>query len=492
MGLTGAAATSGGLGVLGGMAGAGTGSLMSGGMWLVAQVGAATGALAGAGGSLLYEMGAAQAQNEIIKLQVTYKLILVDLQRNDALALEVLGLLDDRVAELEAALDNERDFSEPGSARITDMEATLGSLVGATEWMDEQLDLEDDGGVLVNVRSLDWRIGRLERRVHGNFAVSVMYDSDATQLRDLLSPAELARIDDRVDCRFAIRSELDRWDVIAAAAFGITAATLDHFLASNPSGGITKWLRDNHAIRGDKPPWLKTLERIAGVPYDQSIGDGITPNNHRAKTPGHDPLIGLILGTRDIMHGTMTTGAGVGGELVNFVDNQNFDGLDHLFSALLTQVAHLISDVVTPAGLPLPGWSVLTTITPGIADTAVDMYTKGYDTWHLAPMAIPVASIHTTSATWWAMREASGEPVNSDRKDALTLLATGIAATGDLASMLAVGGNPLALNYVTWIDLVRRIAKQANRRSYRSALVTLDDATRNQHLLNHGWTALLS
>ena len=81
-GLSGAAATSHGLGLLGAVGGASApGTMTAGGMWLVGQVGAATGALAGAGGSLLYSMGASQAQNEIIKLQATYKLILVDLQR---------------------------------------------------------------------------------------------------------------------------------------------------------------------------------------------------------------------------------------------------------------------------------------------------------------------------------------------------------------------------------------------------------------------------
>ena len=81
--------------------------------------------------------------------------------------------------------------------------------------------------------------------------------------------------------------------------------------------------------------------------------------------------------------------------------------------------------------------------------------------------------------------------ITNDRREAFTLIAMGVASMGDLATMLASGGNPLVLNYAMWLDLSRRIAKQARRRSTRAALVTIDDATVNQNLLNQGWADLL-
>lgn len=484
-GLSGAAATSSGLGLLGAMGGATVpGTLTAGGMWLVAQAGATAGLVAGAGGSLLYGLGAAQAQNEIIKLQVTYKMILIDLQRNDAVALEVLGLLEDRVYQLENAIDDEIAFSDPESSRLKEMRTTLESLKSADEWMDDQLEIEDDGSLSINVRSLDQRIARLEGLVNRGAEPPQRSDEEQS-IRDLLSSTELARIDDRIDCRFIIRADLDRWDVAIAISAGIAAACVDALIVADPANGITKWLRDNGAVRDSA--WLKQLEKNAKVPYDTSIGYGLHPKNHRVLTPGHDPLIGLVLGTRDILNATMTR-TDIHGTL-RFIERPTHESDTDLFGALVTQMTHLMSDLVTPAGLPLPGWTSLTTI-PGMADTAVEMYRKGYDTWHLAPMALPVASIHATTSAYWALREEN-EAVSKDRKDAVTLVATGIAAMGDLAAVLATNGSPLGANYVTWLELSRRVAKAANRRSYRSALVTMDDATRNQHLLNHGWSALL-
>ena len=57
--------------------------------------------------------------------------------------------------------------------------------------------------------------------------------------------------------------------------------------------------------------------------------------------------------------------------------------------------------------------------------------------------------------------------------------------------MLATGGNPLSLNYLMWLTLARRTAKQIRKRSYRSARVTMDDAMANQQILNHGWANLV-
>ena len=478
-GLSGAAATSYGLGLLGGVAGATPGAMTAGGMWLVAHVGATAGAVAGSAGLALYEMGASAAQDEIIKLQVTYKMIVVDLQHNDAVALDLLGSVEERLAILEGALQDELEFSDPGSDRVANMTATANSLRTAERWMDDKLEIVDDGSLIVNLSSADARLARLEQAVR-NRKGSTPPNFDSALAQQFPS-AGLTKISDRIQCRFEVRADLDRFDVITAIAAGITAATVDAFIVGDPSNELTSRLRDGASNRGGN--WL---EQLAKVPYDPSIAPGMTPSTHRVLTPGHDPLIGLVIGTRDILQSTMTRSDIAGA--VQFVERPTVAGSDSLFSALLTQVAHLFSDVVTPAGLPLPGWSALTTV-PRYAETAVKMYAHGYDTWHLAPMSVPGGAVHAVTSTYWAMRDET--EVSQDRKDAVNLLAFGIASIGDLASMLATNRNPLSLNYVMWLTLARRIVKQANRRSRRSARVTIDDATQNQHLLNHGWSALV-
>ena len=99
------------------------------------------------------------------------------------------------------------------------------------------------------------------------------------------------------------------------------------------------------------------LAKVAKVPFDQSIGEGFTPNNHRVLTPGHDPLLGLVYGTADILGSTMTRSTVEGS--VQFIDR--LGPVDQgLFEALVKEFAHLLSDIATPAGLPLPGWTALT------------------------------------------------------------------------------------------------------------------------------------
>lgn len=474
-GLSGAAATSYGLGLLGTLGGASApGTLTAGGTWLIAQAGLTAGALAGAGGSFLFELGAAQAQNEIIKLQVTYKLILLDLQRNDQAALEVMSSIEQRVVELEAAYEDERELSDPDAPVLQDMSSTMTSLRNAEAWMEDQAEFPDDGSVFVSVNSLVPRIERLERLVRR----TPRSDAEAKYETEL-SPAALDAVDRRIDHRFSMTAELDRWDVIAGISAGIVGGVIDAAVVGDPSSQLTKAFRAAASSPADN--WLS---KVAKVPFD-AIGTGMTPNTHRVLTPGHDPLLGLVYGTVDILSATMTH-ADVNGAL-RFVDNTKFVETTSVFEALTTQVAHLLSDVISPAGLPLPGWAALT-MNPDTAGAAVTMYAKGYDTWHLAPMMAPIAAIHGVTSSYWGLR---GGSISEHRRDAVTLIATGIAVIGDLGAMLAFGGNPLAVNYPLWLDLARRIPKQARARARRSALVTMDDATRHQHRLNHGWSALL-
>ncbi len=473
-GLSGAAATAHGLGLLGTMAGASApGSLVTGGMWLVAQASAMAGLVAGAGGTLLFELGAARTQAELIKLQTTYKLILLDQQRNEAAVIDVLQHMEDRIAQLESLLDEERSISDPDSPRVTELEASLDAARAADSWMNKLAEIEDDGSVSVRLDAVNLRLDRLGSRttaqrpeLHARFAEMAGVERD--------------RIEDRIRCRFRLRTELDQWDVTTAVAIGITAAVLDACLLDSPSNPLTARLRAEASTRNNN--WLAN---VAKVPFDQSMGEGFTPMNHRALTPGHDPLLGFVFGTRDILASTMTR-SDIDG-CVQFVDR--LGSIDQsLTTAAATQLAHLLSDVATPAGLPLPGWAALT-LHEATAARAVEMYRQGYDTWHLAPMTLPVAAIHGATSVYFALR--SDTDFHPDRREGVRYVAHLVAATGDLAALLATSGNPLVINYALWLQLVRLSVKRTRRRMIRSSTIAHDDVTHNQHLLNHGWTALL-
>lgn len=140
-GLAGAAATAHGLALLGGGALAAGGAGMAGGMWMVAGAGAALGVIGGGGGMKLFQLGADQARGELVKLQVTFKLTLLQDQADRAKAQAVVTSLAEQAEELKERVEEERGLNDENSRRITDLEATLEAIDETLQWMRAQ---EDD------------------------------------------------------------------------------------------------------------------------------------------------------------------------------------------------------------------------------------------------------------------------------------------------------------------------------------------------------------
>jgi hypothetical protein len=138
-GLAGAAATAHGLALLGGGTLAAGGFGMAGGMMVVTGAGAALGGLAGGAGRLLFQMGAAGAQEELVKLQVTFKTVLLETQGDLKKAQEVIKALDKRRAELEALLREERQLNDENAKRLDELEKIINSVTTARKWMSAEM-----------------------------------------------------------------------------------------------------------------------------------------------------------------------------------------------------------------------------------------------------------------------------------------------------------------------------------------------------------------
>ena len=140
-GLSGAAATSYGLALLGGGSLAAGGAGMAGGMWLVAGTAAGIGMVGGSGSALLLEMGAAQTRDELVKLQVTFRIAVLGVQSQTAKAQEVITRLKQREDELTAVLEEERQLNDENARRVKELAAKVHDLVTTREWM-ERLESE--------------------------------------------------------------------------------------------------------------------------------------------------------------------------------------------------------------------------------------------------------------------------------------------------------------------------------------------------------------
>ena len=125
--------------------------------------------------------------------------------------------------------------------------------------------------------------------------------AETADLAALLDPVEIDRIRRRYSGDHMVRARLDGIDVLVALSAGVAATVVDAIITATPATSpVTNWLR-SHAVDSDN--WLADL---AHVPYDAVNGtgiDGMSALTHRVQTLGHDPLLGLIVGTVDIMRG---------------------------------------------------------------------------------------------------------------------------------------------------------------------------------------------
>lgn len=148
------------------------------------------------------------------------------------------------------------------------------------------------------------------------------------------------------------------------------------------------WETDKNKKEGKKGKKKSTWYRASkeeilytyGVPYDVVSGSkkygvgghanvGVSGNNHRYKTLGHDPLYGWVFGTGNIMTNTLTNYkatsyhvksgkiveyANTGKMLHHFVTRSQ-NSPDILACCLIKEGLHLQSDIFSYAGIPLPG-----------------------------------------------------------------------------------------------------------------------------------------
>ncbi|MFT7650681.1 MAG: hypothetical protein ACI8Y4_005455 [Candidatus Poriferisodalaceae bacterium] len=235
---------------------------------------------------------------------------------------------------------------------------------------------------------------------------------------------------------------------------------------------------------------------------------GMGPRTHRVQTFGHDPLLGLIMGTVDIMRVTIT---GVGTQGM-FVHGTSSNPGANPFEAFALQVVHLLPDLPTRAGLPVPGRSMVSSITGGnykggsVSEWSRLMYLRGYDSWHFMSMATVPATVHLVLRAYWALRQEldedyaaqvavetgpTGDPVSGHPHfDSLLLAGHAVAAGGNIAKLVAYGGNSVALDYDQWLAFFRAVFKRVSNPGPSSIERLATQSRANSAALADGWIGL--
>ena len=347
-------------------------------------------------------------------------------------------------------------------------------------------------------------------------------DPSTIDLDALLDPEEVARIARRFIGAFTVRTHLDRYDLAIMLVAGLTAALVDWLVVNgSPTGidqlrefrpdrdGLTAFFR-KHSVDSDN--WLGDLSHASFDQQRSATGatlDGFRPQTHRDLSLGHDPLLALTVGVRDVMNGQMTI-PGVFSAFREVAGSQA--PVSSPYVAVAIVVAHLLSDAFTPMGIPAPGWTLVNSAQFGelgaddlsVADMTLRMYTKGYDSRHFLTMAASVAAAELILRAYWALRcefdaeyaddverEAamSGSESVSDhpRYQALAFGAHALACAANAGKVVLSGNNWLLVNLPEWTRFVQVSLQLAESRGTSPTDVLIRTSLSNVEALANGW-----
>ena len=213
---------------------------------------------------------------------------------------------------------------------------------------------------------------------------------------------------DMVFLMLATALQVARWIIIAQVNRHLDAKLTNERKKDNDPS-IEKKKHDQQKKYKDKHNWkdkgsekYPTWTQIVsdGVPYDVTAGSrefgvNMGGGDHRVHTLGHDPVLGWIFGTMNIISSTISTETFRTFKVVKepspkhwSYETNIFNGFEMMFesieeddkrlpAAIFAQAVHLGSDYFTHKGLPIP---ILEVFNP---DLASKLYKEGYDALRL-------------------------------------------------------------------------------------------------------------
>jgi hypothetical protein len=158
---------------------------------------------------------------------------------------------------------------------------------------------------------------------------------------------------------------------------------------------------------------------------ENDLVEGFHPRTHRLQTFGHDPLLGLVIGTIDVMRGGMTAISRDG--IPVLLDGDEVPGglrppVANIFKAFGTTVLHMLSDATTKMGLQPPGFTLLQAFDVRsllneertVGELARFMYLKGYDSRHFLTMSTSVAAAEVVLRGYYFLRRHFDEEYDAE------------------------------------------------------------------------------
>lgn len=321
-------------------------------------------------------------------------------------------------------------------------------------------------------------------------------------------------------------------DYIVIGITAVLAILIDIFLVALPEdmnfmgkqykgSPITKKLKeltvswyDDNSAKSKFGQWihkqLKSLEDFAKVSYDVPVRnpdkgidiDGLCPNYHRVMSMGHDPILAFIVGVIDILRGTVTA-IDKNGAIHVVKVCAGGDGAFCLFEALLKVFCHLLSDICTTKGLPVPLMTLLECITgksPFVLGKSGEkvsytnlvrfLYQHGYDMRHMLTMGIEPFFIEFCIRTYYnlyyfdSLIDLDKDYRHKMKKTSMLTLTHTVAMSGDVLKMWINGWNPAAFNYTEFLSLVITVIRALKQQGKYSKIVDNEMCRRWENIIS--------
>lgn len=386
--------------------------------------------------------------------------------------------------------------------------------------------IKENVETILEEESLEDELNELKRRI-ANLAEDMYVDIDENN--DEIDWEDFFHlVDDTLETehlklnfkKFSKFNRLTNEEVLVAASIGLLASIIDIFFVGTPDmvklyrgpevfdGSIlTGKLREISMAKLDILQNIyKFTEKKFKVPYDTSqLSDVVTPDNHRLRSIGHDPMFGLLFAVADIVLGTATLIDNEG--KIRITIGKSKVPNNEKWLAVIYYFGHLISDIYTARGLPIPGFFMTQFFTAGsgdkkVSEIAFDMYKNGYDLRHMASMKAPVFIKDQLIKLYITLTEQSDNDMatmaqtqlnEQDYKikyHLLSLVADTVGVVGNIAKFISppVALNPCALNAAQWYEFFKTgsvILLAYNRDT------AVEEAIYNRKQIGEAWDLLL-
>ena len=319
-----------------------------------------------------------------------------------------------------------------------------------------------------------------------------VFDSEV-EFESMFSEEELRSNDEyihKLNEEFNAVHRLDKFDIAICVAAGLLGAAIDILFVGiphkTPRGISAGKLSDYIRVEFEKRYPADEMEKLAAspsskVPFDAQDNrhttqyvEGLSAYYHRLLSLGHDPLIGLLVGTFDILTGRMTTIDKAGKVVSQVMENYTDRKESNIFLALAKLICHFKSDITTSMGLPAPLMGLFNFLQFGsigeedltIAEIVQGMYYEGYDFIHFCSSSIPAMIVEIVVRVGYAIKRLKeGHSIkdsipfslshSKNPKLATMLFIAHSAATAINAGIVYFSQNPLAINYPQWIAFAK-------------------------------------